>query len=182
MAELLEKIPPEKRWALTAKALIRMNILRAHKFEAPLMGKDEGITAPIWGYEKLQEILNKLMADTGMKFFPWIKERFNILVEDAIGAAKLCMVAATLGSGPGQKFKIAEETHERVVLRTTRCEWWEIHKELEIDPGLMICPTWDPIYLESGIKAVNPKITFKFIKFMPRGEPYCEEIYEFKEE
>jgi len=35
---------------------------------------------------------------------------------------------------------------------------------------------------EEGLKAINPKFTYKFTKVMPRGGPYCEVVIEFKEE
>ena len=41
--ELLVKIPPEKRWAITAKTLIRVIISRMQKTSSPFLGKDDGI-------------------------------------------------------------------------------------------------------------------------------------------
>jgi hypothetical protein len=37
--ELLEKIPPEKCWAITAKILFTLTVLRGEKFLIPILGK-----------------------------------------------------------------------------------------------------------------------------------------------
>lgn len=179
---LLEQIPTEMLWAVSAKLQIKFSILRGTKTEMPHLGKDEGIIAPVWGLEKFEEIATKLLIESNKRFIPWVKDTFKLPAENALDVAKLCMFIAWLDSGPGQMFEFAEKTKERVLLRTTKCYWWEIYKDLGVDPGLVTCPTWCPALWEAGIKAVNPKIIYKFTKFMPRGDPYCEEIFELKEE
>jgi hypothetical protein len=114
--------------------------------------------------------------------FPWIKEMFNISVEDAIGAAKLVLVAGRSLQGPELESEIIEATPERAVTRVTKCAWWERNKENGLTPVLMICPAGHQAWGEEGLKAVNPKLTYKLTKTMPWGDPYCEEIIEFKEE
>ena len=61
--ELLEKIPPERRWEVTAKYLITFMVLRGEKVIAPELGKDDGIIAPILGAEKWDEIHLKIIGD-----------------------------------------------------------------------------------------------------------------------
>ena len=94
--ELLEKIPPEKRWAITAKTLLRFSVLRGSKSMPTWLGKEEGILSPVWGWEKWVEILTKMMADGSKRFFTWVKERFNIPVEDLIDAFDFSTVVNTL--------------------------------------------------------------------------------------
>jgi hypothetical protein len=180
--ELLEKIPPEKRWEITSKILSSIVVMRGEKIIAPALGKGKGITSPIWGAEKWTEINVKIFGDTGKITFPWIKETFNIPVEDAIEAAKLETVVATLLLGPEQENEYPEATPERVVLRITRCTWMERYKEFEVDPAYIPCFHGCQAWCEEGHKAINPKITFKRTKSMPRGDPYCEGIIEFEEE
>ena len=179
--ELLEKIAPEKRWAITAKILSALDIL-FEKSVPPLLGKGEGIISPLMGWEKLEEILDKIWADAGKTFVPWVKETFNIPVEDAIGAAKLVWVAARLMFGPEWEIKYVEKTPERVVVRWTKCPNWERYKECEVDPTFGQCEGGHQVILEEGFKAINPRLTFKFTKTRARGDPYCEDVYEFKEE
>jgi hypothetical protein len=53
---------------------------------------------------------------------------------------------------------------------------------LEVDPEFIMCPSVHQLLNEEGLKAINPKITFKRTTAIPRGDSYCEEIIEFKEE
>jgi hypothetical protein len=183
MQELLEKIPFEKRWAITAKNLWRFTILRGDKLIAAIMGKGEGITAPVMGAEKWKEINDKIYSDGGKQMFPWVKEMFNILVEDAVGAAKLVIVAVTLLAGPEVKYEIVEVTQERTVLRLTKCpSVWEIYEEFEVNPEHRACDPACQTFRKEGLKAVNPKITYKLEKAIPRGELYCEDVIEYKDE
>ena len=66
----------------------------------PLLGKGEGFISPVMGLDKFQEIIDKSLAETGKRYYPWVKQTFNISVEDAIGAVKFVIVAGTLQSGP----------------------------------------------------------------------------------
>ena len=182
MEELLEKIPAEKCWEITAKILWRFLISTGVTIVAPEMGTGEGWIAPVLGWEKVEEIATKVWTEGGRKFFPWVKEMFNIPVEDAIGAAKLSIVASRLMLGPETEFEYIEATPERTVVRWTKCTGWERHKELELDPELNPCPPSHKVLIKEGIKAINPKLTHKLTKARPWGDPYCEEVYEFNED
>ena len=147
-----------------------------------ILGKEEGIISPVWGWEKWIEILTKIMGDGAKRFYTRIKESFNVPVEDVNDVVKLSHSCAILQMGPEFEYEVLEESSERVVARTTKCAWNEIFNELEVTPGLrggcVICPVW----VGEGIKAVNPKVTVKRTKSMASGDPYCEWIDEFKEE
>ena len=181
--ELLERIPPEKRWAITAKILSSLHVMRGEKLIVPELGKGEGIISPIWGAEKWTEIHVKIYRDAAKLMFPMFKEMFNIPVKDAIGAAKLNNSVGSLLMGPEFTYEFIEETRERIVGRVTKCTWMERFKELEVDPAFITCDKGPcQLWCEEGLKAVNPKITYKATTFMPRGDPYCEGIFEFKDE
>ena len=180
--ELLEKIPTEKCWAITAKMLLIIYVLRGMKYILPLLGKGEGILAPVLAREKYEEISEKIWGDGGRRLIPWVKETFNISVEDAIGAAKLIIVAAAIIQGPENEYEIVEKSKERAVDRTTKCAFMERFKEFEVDPEHMPCVTGCQKWVEEGLKAINTKINFKRAKAMPWGDPYCDFVYEFKEE
>lgn len=181
--ELLEKIPDEKRWSINARILTGLYVMRGTNIMPTLLGKEEGILAPVWGWEKILEINNKIMGRGGRKLFSFVKEKFNIQVEDAVGAAKVVIVAATLLQGSEYTAEIVEATPERAVIRVTKCAWWERYKEFKMDPELAICDKGgDQAWVEGGLNAINPKITYKLTKALPRGDPYCEGVYEFKEE
>jgi hypothetical protein len=180
--ELLEKIPPEKRWEITSKIISALWVIRGEKIIAPILGKGEGILSPIWGAEKWQEIHIKIFGDGGKLLFKMFKEMFNIPAENAIDAHNLVTVTAKLMNGPEQEAELVEGTPERAVGRVTRCVWMERYKECKVDPAFIPCVHGDQAWGEEGLKAVNPKLTYKVIKAMPLGDPYCEHVYELKDE
>ena len=182
--ELLEKIPPEKRWAITAKYLARFIFLRGDKKTAPLLGSVEGFISPLHSKEKWFEIQEKVLCDVALQGPMQIaKETFNIPVEDAIGAAKLVIVVATLLYGPEQKWwEIVEATPERAVLKAPTCWGWELYDELEVEPEFRTCYSLEKIVYSEGIEAINPKLTYKLTKAQPYGDPYCKAVIEFKDE
>ncbi len=115
MEELLKRIPAEKCWAITANILLHLHLLRGSNTVVPLLGKDEGIFASVWGWEKYREIVIKVMGDSIKNSVVKVKELFNIPVEDAIGASNAATVAGTLHTGPDREDAVIEKTPERVV-------------------------------------------------------------------
>jgi hypothetical protein len=183
MEELLEKIPDEKRWGITAKVLWRLITSRGIKLFEILTSKEEEIIAPIMAWEKLAEMDFKIWIDSAKQMFPWMKETFSIPVEDAIGAANLVVVIPTLSCGPEHEIKVIEATPERAVVRTTKCVMWESYEGTEIDPTLPVtkCASFTQVWGEEGLKAINPKLIFKLVKSFGWGDPYCESVIEFKD-
>jgi hypothetical protein len=187
MDELLKKIPPEICWAITAKALTGLVVLRLMKAR-PLLGMEKGIIAPVRAWEKFLEINAKIWGESGRKFLPWVEQMFNMPVDDVIGTAKLRSVAATLVIGPELKYEFVEETRDRIVIKTPICTWMERLKELIENPeyihipDLSSCAAGCQAWNEEGLKAIDPKLNFKLTKAMPRGDPYCEIVIEFQEE
>jgi len=179
--ELLEKIPAEKRWEITSKIITSLYVIRGEKTIVPDLGKGEGFMSPVLGAEKWKEINVKIFSEGGKIMLPWVKDTFNIPVEDAIGTAKFCMVVAWLFGGPEQEFELIEATPERAVLRTTKCAFMERYKEFKVRPAFIPCRYACQEYWAEGLKAISPKITYNHMKALPWGDPYCEEVFEFKE-
>ena len=178
----MEKIPPEKCWAITAKSLLAFTILRGDKVIAPELGRGKDIISPLLAKEKWEEINDKVYGKGGRMMYPWIKEMFNIPVEDAIGAAKLSVLVADLAMGPEWEWEYVEKSPERVKYRANRCPWWERYQEHEVRWEYQACHAGDLRWCSSGLKAINPKLTYKITKARPWGDPYCEFVIEFKEE
>jgi len=180
----LEKIPPEKCWEITSKILWRFLVFGGIKVILPLLSKDEGVYAPVWGWDKYEEINEKIFGDGGRQMLPMVKKTFNMQVENAIDAAKLVTVAGTLVGGPENKYEIVEATPEKAILRTIKCVLWDIEKGYEVDPELWIpsCIKYSQAWGEKGLKAINPQINYTMTKSLARGEPYCEAIIEVKDE
>jgi hypothetical protein len=182
MSELLEKIPPERRWAITAQSLLRLSVLRGSKCMPTILGKEEGIISPVWGWEKWVEIITKVISEAAKRFYPRIKEWFNLPVEDAKDMSELAIVGAILQMGPEYIAKTVEKGKNRAVRRVFKCGWGERLNEFNLDPGLygacQICPGWSG----EGTKVVNPRVTIKRTKATIWGDPYCEFVYELEED
>lgn len=178
---LLEQIQAEKGWEITANALLNLLFLRGSKTLVPLLGIGEGVIAPVMGWEKFKEVNNKVFNEVNNKLLRWIKETYNISVEDAIEAAKLMYVWGELQSGPQWEDEFIELTPERVVVKYMKCPWWEKYKEFKVTPELSLCEHVHRILSDEGLKSINPKITRRLTKAMPWGDSYCEDIIEFKE-
>jgi hypothetical protein len=166
--EILKNIPEKMKWEITAKTL------------TSALAALDPILAPIMGKDTWREINDNLFAEGAKIAFPQIKEAFNIQVEDAIGATNLAKVVATLQMGPEFEWENIEESPERVIWRVTKCPWWNRYDELELKPEFRVCETGSTAWGEAGFRVINPKITFKHTKSMPRGDPYCEHVIEFK--
>jgi len=169
MAEaILEKIPAEKRWEIATKTFTGASVGYGQVLLG-IVGKDRSI-----------EIGVKMSGKWGKTFIPMIKKAFKIPVEDAVGAANVAAVAAVLSMGPEMEGKRIEETEKRVVDRVTKCPFWERAKEFGVTAQydcVPSCLAWS----EEGLKAINPKLTFKITKALPCGDPYCELVCELKE-
>ena len=181
--ELLEKIPIEKRWAITANILEIFALLRGEKRIVDELGKGEGIISPILGAEKYDEINKKAWGEEGgRKNAPSFVEKFNISVEDAIGAAKFMYCVVVLSCGPEWEPEIVEKRKERAIVRTTKCPFWKLYTDYDVDHDIVSCTVPHEAWIKSGLEAINPKITYKLTKAMPRGDPYCEDFFEFQDE
>jgi len=181
--ELLEKIPPERRWAITANTLWRFLVLRGEKLITPELGKGKDIFSPLWIKEKWNEINEKVIGDAGRHMMPMVKETFNISVENAVEAAKLVIIVSALIVGPEQEYwETFEETTEGAVIRAPKCWCWQMYDDYEIEPEFRPCEVVDQAFWPEGFQAINPKITFKVTKMLPWGDPYCECVIEFKDE
>jgi len=156
--DVVDSIPAETRWLIAGQ------------------NGTGGITAlgmmlePILGMEKWQEIMNEFWAGGGKMMYPQLKEAFNIEVKDAIGAYKLLAVIASVTQGPEFEDEMIEETPEKVVWRTKKCCWMERAKEFGVDPKKMFCPDAHQAWGEEGLKAIDPRLTHKMTKWMPKGD------------
>ena len=155
--ELLEKIPAERRWDITSKILSALYVIRGEKIIAPELGKEKGFISPVRGLEKWEEIHVKIFGDGAKLMFPWVKETFNIPVENAIDADYLETVVNTLLLGPEGEWHYVEKSPQRVIYRNTKCTWMERYKEFEVDPAYIPCFRGCQAWGEEGHKIINPK-------------------------
>ena len=167
--EILKNIPAEVKWGWTANT-----------HAATLVIRGETILAPIVGAEKWKEINVGIYGEGGKLLFPMIKDNFNVPVENALDAANLAIVVATVTLGPGGEGEFVEESPERAVYKQTKCIWMDKYREYNVDPKYIPCVEGHQAWGERGVKAIDPRLSFKITKAMPKGDPYCEYVYEFK--
>jgi hypothetical protein len=167
--EILKKITAEERLAWATKTHMATLVIRG-----------ETIFAPMIGAEKYKEINTNVYGEGGKIMFPMVKGAFNILVENAIGAADLIDVVTNVSMSTEFESERVEESPERTVVRTTKCPWMELYKEYNVDNKFIPCYEGHQAWGERGLKAVNPRLTHKMTKGMPKGDPYCEYVIEFK--
>jgi hypothetical protein len=168
--EIVEKIPSETCWLITAQSYTAGTVAE-HQTLCELLGK-----------EKFQEMNDHAWAEGGKMAYPQIQQSFKIAADDCIGASNLVGVVALLVAG-GPEYEwgpVGEETPERVVYRITKCPWMERYKEQNVKPEFRMCPSGHEKFVNAGLEAVNSPVVQKLTKFMPRGDPYCEVIYELK--
>lgn len=169
MAEILSKIPDKDRWAISVKLHVG-----AHIGAAPAFGA-------VIGKEKLDELYSMVWGGGGKQLKLWLKETFNMPVENAVDAINLHHLASTFVMGPEWEIEIIEEAKEKSVMRITKCAAWERAKEQGTKPDFRVCVPAHQAFGKEGFGAINPKLTFELTKAMPKGDPYCEVIIDFKD-
>lgn len=167
--EIIEKVPVEKRWEMTAKSL-----------SGACVGYSLALLRVV-GKEKLAEIESEMWGEGGKMSLLQVKEAFKLPVEDAVEALNLVAVAGILGLGPEFELETIEKTKKRVIVRVIKCPFWERVKEFGATAQYNPCDPACSVWGTEGLKAVNPNITRKIVKAPPRGDPYCEVVYELKE-
>jgi hypothetical protein len=168
MAEaLLERIPVERRWEIATESYTGASMAYVQAL------------LEIVGKEKLGEIEAKMWSEGNKMFYPMIKEEFKMPVENAVDAANLSDLTVMLTMGSGYEAERIEETEKKVVERWSKCPWWKMANDYGI-ADKYDCTSICAVSIEEGLKAINPKLTCKVTKTLPRGDPYCEFIYELK--
>jgi hypothetical protein len=180
---LLNSLSVEKCWALTTKILQSLLVISGSKNLPAILGTEDGFISPVRGWEKHEEVTPKIYREIARKFFPWVEKTFNIPVEDAIGAAKLYIVASTFLIGPEFTTEIIDATKEKTKIRVPTCGWTERFNEQKVPLEFRICYPAHKSWAEEGLKAIkDTNITHKLTKSMGKGDLYCEVIFELREE
>jgi hypothetical protein len=165
MTEVIDKVPAETRWAITSQTLT-----------GAIIGTNK-VLLDIVGQEKYNEIMGQVWSEGG-KASKQIADALGLVGNDAKSIAATVLLVATVEMGPELKFETVEATAEKATIRCTECPWWNRAKELEISDDM--CSIGDPAWGNGLAKALNPKVTVDLTKAMPRGDSYCEWVYELQ--
>lgn len=166
VAEGLEKIPAETRWAIATKAMIGGNVVLFKTL------------FDIVGQEKYNEMVGQMQTEGG-KASKQIADALGLAAADAKSTAEAVQLVALVSMGPELKFQTVEATAEKAVIRGTGCPWWNRVKEFGISDDLL--SVGSPAWTSSLTKSLNPKVTLSGTRSMCRGDAYCEWIYKLQQ-
>ena len=95
-----------------------------------------------------------------------------------MAASKALILAPLVAFGPEPVIEITEGAENRTVSKQTKCPIWNRIQEMEIkrDP----CSFIHTCFADSGVKAINAKLTLTLTMAMPKGDPHCEWVVELK--
>ena len=165
MTEVLEKFPVEKRWAIASQTLTGAIIATSK------------VLLDIVGQEKFNEIMGQVWSEGG-KASKQVADALGLAGNDAKSMAAKCTSVGTVTMGPELKFETVEATAEKATIRCTECPWWNRAKEFEISDDM--CSVGDFAWNNGLAKALNPKLSVSLTKARPRGDSYCEWVYELQ--
>jgi hypothetical protein len=165
MAEALEIIPAETRWAIATQTLT-----------GATMATCKALLDAV-GPETYDEINGQIWAEGG-RAAKQIADALGLAADDAESAAATNLMVATVAMGPEFEFETVEATAEKAVVRCTKCPWWHRMQELGISDDL--CSSGDAGFTAALVKSLNPDASAELTSAMPRGDAYCEWVYELQ--
>ena len=165
MAEMIDAIPEQARWAFATKGLTGAYIAISNALKQAI-GQE--------GFEKFNGPLWREAAH-GAKDFA---AQFGLASGNAAEIEAVIHVMANAAMGPEFKFEIVESSADRCVGKTTECPWHKRWKE----QGLTMdtCGVGHQNWGDGATEALNPNFTFKLTKNMLKGDSHCEWVVERK--
>lgn len=165
MAEGVEKVPAEIRWAIATKALTGaatavMKTLR-----------------DLLGQERYNEVSGQIWAELG-KASKQVADALGLSGGDAKSAVETFKSVLNVTMGPEFKIETVEATAEKAVTRCTACPWWSRQQEFRI-PG-DLCSAASNAFDKAFAKALNPNLSLALTTGMCRGDAYCETVWELQ--
>jgi hypothetical protein len=165
MTEAVERVPAETRWAIATQTLT-----------GAVMATNKAVL-DIVGPEAYKEVMGQIWGGGG-EAAKQIADALGLSGDDAKSLAATVPLLNTVIMGPELKFETVEATAGKAVVRSTECPWWNRAKELGISDDM--CSVGDSAWHNSLAKALNPKLTITLTKAMPRGDQFCEHVYELQ--
>ena len=123
MAEAVEKVPAETRWAIATQGLTGA-VVATGKALLDAVGQD-----------RYNEITVQIWAEAG-KAAKQVADALGLVGDDVRSAAETTLSVTAVAMGPEVKSEIVEATAERAVLRITECPFWNRMKESGISEDM----------------------------------------------
>lgn len=162
----IDDIPAGLRWEIAAKSATALPIVYDMIFRKVLGEKYDHIELPIWV--------------EGGKEVKKIAQALGLPVENARDISNTYGIISKIIFGPELKMNLVEKSADRVVSHGLECPLLNRAVEMGANPALLIgaCQA----YSRSAIENLNHKYTIRTTKRKCRGDPYCENIIELKNE
>jgi hypothetical protein len=161
----ITQIPSETKWAMATKGLTRA--LTAHM----------DALYSVLGKEKYDELIRRIWTQIGEGSAVGIQE-MDMKLDNAqqVGEAGVTMCICAMG--PEYNIDAVESSESRTVMKITECPWKNRMTEFGITHDLLTA--CDTAFWKQFVKTLNPNVTMRHGKQMHRGDPYCEWIFETK--
>jgi hypothetical protein len=165
MADILESIPPEARWAIATKELTGAFVAMSDALAKAVGQKGfEDFNGPLW-----------YGAAQGAKEFA---DANGLATETAPDIEAVMHLMAKTSMGPEFQFDVTESTKDRCVGTATQCPWHSRWKEQ--GAKFDCCGAGHQNWGEGAAASLNPAFTFLLTKNMVRGDAHCEWVVERK--
>jgi hypothetical protein len=162
-SKAVEKIPAEARWTIATQGLTGSTAVTSKALREAV------------GQDKYDEILVQIWTEAG-KASKEIADALGLAPADAKSVAETVRSVEIVMMGPEFEFELVEAKAERAAHRWTECVWWNRQKELGLSGEL--CIAGCPAYNSALAKSLNPKVTARLTKAKPRGDAYCEYVFQ----
>jgi hypothetical protein len=165
MADRIERIPEKTRWAMATQGLTGAYIAISNALKQAV------------GQKKFEEFNGSLWYEAGKGAKPFANS-LGLPTETAGDLEAAMHLLAQASMGPEFMFEVVESNKDRCVGRTTECPWHKRWKEQGVD--FDTCGIGHQRWGDGAPEALNPNLTFKLVKSMPRGDAHCEWVVERK--
>lgn len=165
MADLIEKVPAEKRWEIATKGLTGAYVACASALQGAVS-------------EAQYDQFSKMLWYQGGKTLKELVDTVGLPVGNAREIEEALEISARTSMGPEFEFEVVEASEDRCVARLTKCAWHERWKEMGLAKDL--CGTGHQSWGDAAVESVNPDFAYTLVKSMLRGDPYCEFVIERK--
>jgi len=130
-----------------------------------------------WGYEAANQINLEVWRRCGEIL---VREMKKILQLKGGDLEEVKVLFGGLMELDGTTFDFESPKDQRLMVRVYRCAWYENLKKAGRDT-LHDCMAIDLAILPSWLKAIDPRLTFRFLKAIPKGDGCCEIVIQYED-
>ncbi len=122
------------------------------------------------GFDKAFEIDLEVWKSWGKILIKRIKRNLGIEGDDMSSIIKILKIIYLI---EGSKHEVIKATNKSAVIRVSRCHWYDNLKNAGREKTVP-CEEVDAALFPAWAEALNPKISVKQTRSIPRGDEVCE--------